>query len=66
MHTAQIINTYMRICDYLGEVDVVACGTSAAVGARLRFDGDGLRGANRFAKLYIDTKSRFRISVQEY
>src|SRR5215470_2013668 len=34
--------------DALGEVDVVAGGTTRAVGALLRVDGDGERRAHRF------------------
>src|SRR5207247_4062363 len=38
----------------LHHVDVVARGAAAAVGPRLRFDGDGKRGTNRLAQFGRD------------
>src|SRR5579863_9432150 len=40
--------------DALGHVDVVARGAAAAVGARLRLDGDGERGTHGLAELAGD------------
>src|SRR5574340_879367 len=40
--------------DALGEVDVIARGAASAIDALFRFDGDGERGADRFAQLAGD------------
>src|SRR5574340_825343 len=40
--------------DALGEIDVIARSAASAIDALFRFDGDGERGADRFAQLAGD------------